>query len=90
MIWLPGALADLAAAHERLTAFSERGATELVARIMARSAQLELFPNSGRTVPELGVSQIRELIEDDYRILHHVLVDRVEVLAVLHGHRSFP
>ena len=90
VIFLPGALADLDAIRAGSAAFSERGAAVLVGRILARAAQLETVPNSGRVEPELGLPAFRELIEDDCRILHHVLADRVEVLAVLHGRRSFP
>lgn len=44
-------------------------------------------PRSGRTVPEIGNSDIRELIYRGYRIVYRLNGDRVEILTVFEGHR---
>ena len=44
-------------------------------------------PRSGRTVPEIGNSEIRELIYRGYRIVYRLNDDRVEILTVFEGHR---
>ena len=50
-----------------------------------RGDQIAEFPLSGRQVREFGYAQVREVIEGEYRILYHVLPDRIEILAVVHG-----
>lgn len=80
--WSRRALRDL----EELAV--QRGETWLE-RMVARVEQTEAFPDSGRMVPEFGNRYIRELIEGDYRIIYERFADRVEVLTVIHGARSF-
>jgi toxin ParE1/3/4 len=50
-----------------------------------RSRQIGAFPNSGRMLPEINLEQIREVIEANYRIIYYVGVDRIDILAVIHG-----
>jgi toxin ParE1/3/4 len=47
-------------------------------------ARLADFPESGRTVPELGVRHVREVIFGAYRVFYRV-GSAVEVLSVRHG-----
>ena len=44
-------------------------------------------PRSGRTVPEIGNPDIRELIYRGYRIVYRLNGDRIEILTVFEGHR---
>src|SRR6266567_5711277 len=44
-------------------------------------------PRSGRTVPERGNPDIRELIYRGYRIVYRLNGDRIEILTVFEGHR---
>jgi plasmid stabilization system protein ParE len=44
-------------------------------------------PRSGRTVPEIGNPDIRELIYRGYRIVYRLNGNRSEILAVFEGHR---
>ena len=44
-------------------------------------------PRSGRTVPEIGNPDIRELIYRGYRIVYRLNGDRIEILSVFEGHR---
>jgi plasmid stabilization system protein ParE len=44
-------------------------------------------PRSGRTVPEIGNPDIRELIYRGYRIVYRLNGGRIEVLTVFEGHR---
>jgi len=47
-------------------------------------ARLVDFPESGRTVPELGARHVRELVFGAYRVFYRVGT-AVEVLSVRHG-----
>ena len=48
---------------------------------------LSVNPKSGRTVPEIGNPDIRELIYLGYRIVYRLNEDRIEILTVFEGHR---
>ena len=45
------------------------------------------FPNSGRIVPELNDSTVRELILGNYRLVYRFKKDIVELLTIYHGAR---
>jgi plasmid stabilization system protein ParE len=47
-------------------------------------------PQAGRQVPELERTDIREIIERNYRIVYRIINDEVVVLTVFEGHRRFP
>lgn len=44
-------------------------------------------PRSGRTVPEIGNPDIRELIYRGYRIVYRLSDGLIEILTVFEGHR---
>jgi plasmid stabilization system protein ParE len=44
----------------------------------------------GHVVPEYNSPSIRQILEGNYRIIHRVRQDRIEVLAVIHGARELP
>lgn len=60
-------------------------AERVTAGILSRVRQLELFPESGRRVPEFGDADIRDVVERPYRIIYEVADENVFILAVLHG-----
>lgn len=43
------------------------------------------FPLSGRQVPELNDSALREIIADVYRIIYEIDGDSIGILTVIHG-----
>lgn len=49
--------------------------------------RLELFPESGRVVPELNRKEIREVIIGNYRIIYRIRGELVEILTVYHSSR---
>jgi toxin ParE1/3/4 len=56
-------------------------------RIVARLEQIEMFPESGRVVPELGQPH-RELIESPYRIIYRVGRSAIFVVPIVHSSRQ--
>ena len=64
-------------------------AQRFAATIMTKVTRLELFPESGRVVPEFPSEGLREVLVDDYRSIYRVVTPRtrVEILAVRHGSR---
>jgi addiction module RelE/StbE family toxin len=83
------ALRDLDLIYEYLAADSPVYAQRYVDRLISRSSQISLFPQSGRQVPEGEVSEVREIIEGNYRIIYRLQFDkkRCDVLTIFHAAR---
>jgi addiction module RelE/StbE family toxin len=79
----------LTAIHNYISQNSKRYADKVVDRLTRRSEQIATFPLSGRVVPEIGLGQIREVIEGPYRIFYHIRPDQIDVIAVIHGAQEF-
>ena len=56
-------------------------------RLFDAAGRLELFPLSGRVVPEVGREDVRELIVGGYRVVYQVRGEEAEILAVTHAAR---
>jgi toxin ParE1/3/4 len=59
-------------------------AAQWVTELFDTVERLAEFPESGRTVPEVGVHRIREVIFGAYHVIYSVK-DKVEVLTVRRG-----
>ena len=88
--WTEQAFARLTDIEDYVAADSPAAAQRLTARLVHRVNTLARTPNLGRRVPELPGSDLRELIEGNYRIVYRVRSPRVEILTVFEGHRPFP
>jgi plasmid stabilization system protein ParE len=91
VVWTPRAHADLAAIGAYHAQSAPGYAEVLVRKLMHAAERLEVFPLSGRVVPEIGDESLREVIHRNYRIVYIHLPedDRVEVLTVFHSSRQF-
>ena len=90
VVWTEQAYARLAEIYDFVGADSPEAAERLIDKLEARANSLERFPESGRRIPELSGSELRELIEGNYRIVYRNRKDRVEVVTVFEGHQLFP
>ncbi len=57
-------------------------ATRFISKLIARVEQLIEFPESGRIVPEKKDSEIRELIEGNYRIFYRLQKNKITILRI--------
>lgn len=87
VIWSPRAIADLDAIREYIARDSPSHADIVVRRLIAAVDRLELFPKSGRVVPELDRPSLREVIARPYRIVYRVRRGKVEIATIAHGAR---
>jgi toxin ParE1/3/4 len=85
--WRDAALDEMEDIARRISADSPRPAAEYVQKFFSASESLELFPQSGRVVPEHERTELRELIVRPYRVIYSVVGDEVDILAVHHGAR---
>lgn len=88
--WTEQALTRLSEIEEYVAVDRPGAAERLIARLLRRASLLAQTPNIGRRVPELPGSDLRELIEGNYRIVYRVRPPRVEILTVFEGHRRIP
>jgi addiction module RelE/StbE family toxin len=92
IVWTPQAVKDLLGIREYITKDSLQYA-DLVARSLFGAAdRLQHFPESGRIVPELPATGLREVLWRSYRIVYRFkkAEDRIEVLLVFRAERLIP
>lgn len=73
---------------EEIATFSNRSSAaskKLVQAIVRRTLHLPANPQLGRVVPEFGYQQLRELIEQKYRIFYFIGPDYIEMVTVFHS-----
>ena len=58
-------------------------------RLLTAVATLAEFPDGGRTIPELGRPELRELIVRPYRVMYRRDPKKVFILSIRHGRRMF-
>jgi len=80
VVWTDPARQDLKAICDRIALDSPFKTARFAERAIAATAQLELFPLSGRVVPELRPQPLRAIISECYRIVYSVTDDIVEVV----------
>lgn len=88
--WAPQALEDLQSIRTYIARDSIEYADLIVDQIVQTVERLEKHPRSGRMVPELGLSSIREIIVRGYRIVYLLEGEDAFILTVFHGARPFP
>ena len=75
VVWSDKSKLDLDEIFEDYQPLSEAYAYDLVSRILDRESQLSSFPFSGsiQFLPKLSEEQYRYLVEDNFKIIYHVL-----------------
>ena len=88
VLWSPHAIRD-----ESIRAFIAQDSptyAEFVAkRLVAAVDRLQLFPESGRLVPERQDPTIREVIVSPYRIVYRLRSGVAEIATVFRGSKEF-
>ena len=85
--WTPQSLDDIEAIANFIARDSDYYARMFAIKIFEAAERLELFPESGRIVPELNRKEIREVIFGSYRIIYRIRDKLVEILTVYHSSR---
>jgi addiction module RelE/StbE family toxin len=85
--WTPQAADDLEAITDFIAADSPQYASLFAIDVLNAVERLQVFPRSGRVVPEVHAPDIREIVLGNYRIVYRIRADFVEILTVWHGSR---
>jgi addiction module RelE/StbE family toxin len=88
--WTEQAVADVRSIREFIERDSPRYGRLVAERLVEATERLELFPRSGRIVPEAGRDNLREISVGDYRIVYRLESDAAVLLTVFRGSRLLP
>ena len=88
--WTDQAVEDLRSIRLFIERDSPRYGRLVAERLYEATSRLELFPYSGRMVPELGREDMRELIVGDYHIVYRVEGEIALLLTIYRSSRLFP
>ncbi|MBI4688143.1 MAG: type II toxin-antitoxin system RelE/ParE family toxin [Nitrospirae bacterium] len=88
VIWAYEATEDLDSIAEYIARDSSYYAAAFTHEILDVSRSLSEFSERGRMVPELGNSEIRELLTRDYRLIYSIEQPTIVILALVHGARD--
>ncbi len=58
--------------------------------LLKKALTLSNLPQRGRVVPELEISDVREIIFKSYRIVYRIMPDQVQILRFWHAARGTP
>ena len=87
--WTQTAKDDLQGIWDYISRDSVYYADKFTDELVSAVEVLEVFPEIGRIIPEIGDSDARELIRGSYRIMYLIRGDYVFVTQIIHGARDF-
>jgi addiction module RelE/StbE family toxin len=87
LIWTTQALEDVEAICQFIARDAPRYAQVFATQVFEAVERLQTFPKSGRSVPEVGQENIREIIHGNYRIIYRLTNDVIQILTVYHSSR---
>jgi plasmid stabilization system protein ParE len=88
--WTSQAADDLRNIRTFIERDSPRYGRLVAERLFEATSRIELFPQSGRVVPELGREDVRELVVGDYRIVYRLERDAAILLTVFRSSQLLP
>jgi toxin ParE1/3/4 len=86
--WSNRAINELEAIFEYIARDSKDNASSTAENIKEQVKRLNVFPESGRIVPEIGNPNIREIIYKSYRIVYRIESINIVILTVRHAARK--
>jgi len=84
IIWSPRAQRDLARIVDRIVRDKKGAALQWVRAVYKKVSRLQRFPQSGRIVPEVGRTDLREILVGRYRVIYKV-GPSLSILTIFHG-----
>jgi plasmid stabilization system protein ParE len=87
ILWSERARRDLLEIGDFIARDKPQAAAAWVGTILDAVQRTALFPTSGRIVPEIDRSDIREVILENYRIVYQLSETTIAILSVFESHR---
>jgi plasmid stabilization system protein ParE len=89
VIWSPLAIQRVLETSDFIALDKPDAAIRWAESVFRAVERLELHPESGRIVPELGRAEVREIVHGSYRVIYRVGDDRVLILTVRGSRQQF-
>ncbi len=83
--WSPRSKIQLTDIAEYIALDKPDAARRWLENIFREVEKLELFPKSGRKVPEINHEDIREIIFGNYRIIYKINEEEIIIASIRHG-----
>ena len=87
LFWTKEALVRLQDIEEYISRDNPAAAIKFIDKLISLAETLPDHPLKGRTVPELAIENIRELLHRNYRIVYLVRKNSIDILTVFEGHQ---
>ena len=88
--WTDQAVDDLMSIRDFIERDSPQYGRLVAERLFEATSRIEIFPESGRIVPELRRNDVREIIVGEYRIVYRLKAEVATLLTVFRSSRLFP
>lgn len=88
--WSPLAVERISEIADYIAMDSPLAAEKWVHSIFDRVEQVKDFSQSGRSVPEINRTDIRELILANYRIIYRIETRVISILTIRHSRQILP
>jgi len=90
IIWSPLSVERITKISEYIAEDNPDASVTWVESIFEIIERLKQFPESGRIVPEINKSHIREIIHGNYRIIYKIRQEEIYILTVRHFKQILP
>lgn len=88
IVWSNPARQDLRLIHRNIAHDSKHYATRVVQDITEKVEVLRELPRMGRTMPEIGEENVREIALYSYRIMYELIGETIYIHGVFHRRRD--
>jgi plasmid stabilization system protein ParE len=90
IIWSPLAIDRASVIVDYIAQDKPLAAQKWIETLFSKVESLELSPEIGRIVPEIGDKQFRELIYQNYRVIYKIDHNQISILTIRHGAQILP
>lgn len=90
VIWTEPAVNSLVEIRDYIAQNNPLNAERFVSSLVkATDLQLDIFPHSGRKIPELNNPNYRELLFKSYRVMYRIEGDTIYIVSVQNSRQQF-
>ena len=90
IFWSPLAVERLEYIYDFISKENASAAQKQISKIFKRVESLSKYPERGRKVPEANRKEIREVFEDEYRIIYRVEPKKIFILTIRNFKQLLP
>ena len=87
LVWTNEALNRLTEIDDYISYDSIARARKFINNIIKSTTSIPQYPQKGRIVPEFNISELREIIYKNYRIVYRIKKDQIQILTIFEAHR---